>query len=163
MDPKRVAWRGVQGPSLWLSPFVVLRSAFDGSFLCMAATLCSMCSSRKRPHSCSWAVLKPRCSLLNSFRNSWPLRVQSATQFEQLVLQVNSLALSPSMAKFPYWRVTNSSIIFNPDIFVPCFSSILVGNILCMHDLISNEYTIQEVRILTSVLTTDTCIIFKGK
>ena len=46
-------------------------------------------------------------------RKSWPLRVQSVTMLEQRVLWVNSLTFFPSMVKFPYWRVTNSSILKN--------------------------------------------------
>ena len=39
----------------------------------------------------------------------------------------------------------------------------MAGNLLHMHDLISCEYTIQGMEILTSILTTDTYTIFKGE
>ena len=38
-----------------------------------------------------------------------------------------------------------------------------MGNLLHMHDPLSNEYTTHEAGMLTSVLTTDTHIIVKGK
>ena len=83
-----------QHSHLWLWSLGVPLTAL---FSTMVATLWSMHAYRNRPHSCFWALFQPRCSLHNSLKNSWLWRVWSATQFEQPVLWMNSLAHTSNM------------------------------------------------------------------
>ena len=97
---KGSAQRSVQGLT-WLPQILILGSTFDALFSAWQPCYGSMCSNRNRLHSCFWVVLQPRCSLCKLFKNSWLWGVWLATQFEQLVLWVNSLTHCPSMEKFP--------------------------------------------------------------
>ena len=110
MDPKRVPMEGHSGAIISAISACGSWEHLQHSFLLMEAVLWCKWSSRKRSHSLNWAVLQLRCSL-QFIEITLTLEVQSATLFEQLVLWANSFGHFPSMGKFPYWRVTNSSIL----------------------------------------------------
>ena len=70
LNPKRVCTEGCSGANSAISkcnPWEHLQC----SLLHMAAILWSMYSKRNRLHSWFWAVLQPKFSLHNSFKNSW--------------------------------------------------------------------------------------------
>ena len=77
-------------------------------------------------------VFQPRCSLLISSRNSWPLRAWSTTLFEWLVVMVTTFTHSPKAAKLPHWRVTISSIL---QWWVTSVMIILVWTLQCGLDI----------------------------
>ena len=104
---------GVQGPSLWLSLPVLLRSTFGILFHSWRLHCGEGAPAERDPtivcrHYSSLGVL-----FLAHWEKSWPLRVLLATLLEERVLLANSFTHYPSLAKFPYWRVTNAFMLYN--------------------------------------------------
>ena len=103
-------WRGALKPSLWPSQVAVLWSAFSVLFSSWRLHCGGGAPAERVPtlvlgSTQAWVFssqfiekrLTPEGLISDSVRTASPL--------------ANSFTHSPSMAKFPYWRVTNSSIL----------------------------------------------------